>query len=359
MARSRLVALLATLALTASACASTASPSPAPVATTAATSAAASASAAPATVGPPEATTLKVGVDGLPDFTNEGAYKWAADLKAQYGIDATIVDLGSTAGPFRAMVAGDVDMVIGQVEPGVSLRMQTGTDVKMIAAADTSSDYILLSTPNIGTPADLIGKKVGTQGPGSASETLTKAALKHAGVDITKINFVQIGGTSARIAALVSGQIQAGAAHAADAYDAVTKSGLKALLPMATVLPTYEYHVLWTTQKWLDAHPNLAQIAVNLFVAATRWEADNKDAYIALSNQNVTGLTADDRSRSYDLFTQVKYFAVNGGMDAASIASTVQVAQETGGLPATGVPDPSTWADPVYVNNYLAANGTR
>jgi len=128
---------------------------------------------------------------------------------------------------------------------------------------------------------------------------------------------------------------------------------------MATVLPTYEYHVLWTTQKWLDAHPNLAQIAVNLFVAATRWEADNKDAYIALSNQNVTGLTADDRSRSYDLFTQVKYFAVNGGMDAASIASTVQVAQETGGLPATGVPDPSTWTDPVYVNNYLAANGTR
>ena len=126
MPRSRLVALLATLVLTGSACTSAASPSPTPVATTAASSAAASASAAPATVGPPEATTLKVGVDGLPDFTNEGAYKWAADLKAQYGVDATIVDLGSTAGPFRAMVAGDVDMVIGQVEPGVSLRMQDG-----------------------------------------------------------------------------------------------------------------------------------------------------------------------------------------------------------------------------------------
>ncbi len=311
-----------------------------------------------ATLGAPETKTLKIGVDGLPDFSNEGVYKWASDLKAVYGIDAQIIDLGSTVGPFRTLVAGDVDVLVDTDAPGISLVMQ-GNDLRMIAAADRSSDYVLLSTKDIKKPSDLIGKKVGTQGPASASQTLAKAALKHAGIDTSKVNFVQVGGTSARIAAMVSGQIQAGAAHAPDAYNAQDQSGLNILLPMASVLPTYEFHILWTKQSWLNANPNLAQIAVNVFVDSTRWEADNKDGYLALSQQNVTGLTDSERSKAYDLFKQVNYFAVNGGMDKASIQSTIAVEQEVGGLPASGIPDISKWADASYVNRYLAANGSR
>ena len=310
------------------------------------------------TPGPPESKVLKIGVDGLPDFSNEGCYKWANDLKSKYGIDAQIVDLGSTVGPFRALVAGDVDMLVDTDAPGISLIMQ-GNDLRMIAAADRSSDYVLLSTPDIKKPSDLIGKKVGTQGPASASQTLAKAALKYAKVDTSKVNFVQVGGTSARIAAMISGQIQAGAAHAPDAYNARDKSGLNVLLPMASVLPTYEFHLLWAKQSWLSAHPNLAQIAVNVFVDSTRWEADNKQGYLDLSKQNVEGLTDQERSDAYDLFKRVNYFAVNGGMDTASIKSTISLEQEVGGLPSSGVPDPSQWADASYVNRYLAANGKR
>ena len=317
-----------------------------------------SAATSPAANGSPESTTLKIGVDGLPDFSNEGTYKWANDLKSKYGIDAQIIDLGSTVGPFRTLVAGDVDVLVDTDAPGINLVMQ-GNDLRWIAAADRSSDYVLLSTPDINSASDLVGKKVGTQGPGSASETLAKAALKYAGVDVSKVNFVQVGGTSARIAAMVSRQIQAGAAHAPDAYNAKDKSGLKVLLPMASVLPTYEFHILWTKQSWLSSHPNLAQIVVNAFVDSTRWEADNKAGYIALSQQNVTGLTDSERSQAYDLFKQVNYFAVNGGMDQKSIESTIKLEQEVGGLPASGVPDWTKYADPSYVNRYLQVNGTR
>ncbi|HEY9288811.1 MAG TPA: ABC transporter substrate-binding protein, partial [Candidatus Dormibacteraeota bacterium] len=305
-----------------------------------------------------ESKTLKIGFDGLPDFSNEGNSKWVNDLKSKDGIDAQAIDLGSTVGPFRALVAGDVDMLVDTDAPGISLIMQ-GNDLRMIAAADRSSDYILLSTPDINKPSDLEGKKVGTQGPASASLTLAKAALEYAHVDTSKVNFVQVGGTSARIAAMVSGQIQAGAAHASDAFNARDKSGLKVLLPMAQVLPTYEFHMLWAKESWLKAHPNLAQIAVNEFVNSTRWEADNKQGYIDLSKTNVEGLTDQQRSDAYDLFKKVNYFAVNGGMDMASIKSTIALEQKTGGLPSAGVPDPSKWADASYVNRYLDANGKR
>jgi ABC-type nitrate/sulfonate/bicarbonate transport system substrate-binding protein len=229
----------------------------------------------------------------------------------------------------------------------------------MVAAFDTNSDYVLLATPDVTQAGDLVGKKVGVAEAGSASEALTKATLTHAGLDLTKVNLVHVGGTGARLAALVAGQIQAGPVDASVAYDAIAKgTSLHILLPMATVLPTYEFHVLWASQAWLTAHPNLAQIAVNVAVAANRWAADNKAGYIALSKTNVTGLSDTVRSQTYDLFKQVKYFAVNGGMDTASITSTVGVDQLVGGLPAT-IPDPGTWTDASYVNNYLAANGTR
>jgi NitT/TauT family transport system substrate-binding protein len=351
----RPAALLAGVALTVAGC------SASPAATTPASigPSGSAASSASASVGPPESKTLKIGVDGLPDFGNVGVFRWVAELKSKYGIDAQVIDLGSTAGPFRAMVTGNVDMLLGQIPSGVQLNIQSGSnDVKMIAAEDQRSDYVLLSTNDIATLADLIGKKVGISEPGGGAESLTKAALKIAKVDISKIDFVQVGGTDARIAALISGNVSAGAAHIPDALAAIEKGGVKQLSPIGAAIGPYEFHTLWSTQAWLSRNPNLAQIAVNLFVDANRWEADDKAAYIALSVTNVTGLSDAIRSTTYDTFKQISYFAVNGGMDAASINSTVAVEQGVGNLPAV-MPDLSTWTDPSYVQKYLAANGTR
>lgn len=369
MVPKRRAGLLMSLALGLAGCSGTVAPSaPAPTGSSTSPSESAAASgtvsstlpsaSAAATVGPPESTTLKIGVDGLPDFGNVGIFHWVAELKSMYGIDAQIIDLGSTAGPFRAMVSGNVDILLDTPDAGINLDIQSPKTVTMIASEDQRSDYVLLSTPDINTLSDLVGKKVGIQDPGSGSESLTKAALKAAGVDISQIQFVQVGGTSARIAAMISGKIQAGAAHIPDALDAVAKGGLKQLAQIGSVIGPYEFHTLWSTPTWLTAHPKLAQIAVNLFVDSNRWEADNKAGYIALSEPNVTGLSDSIRTTTYDAYTKLGYFAVNGGMDAASINSTIAVEQGVGNLPAT-MPDLSTWTDPSYVLNYLAANGSR
>ncbi|MDH3462396.1 MAG: hypothetical protein OEM32_02060, partial [Acidimicrobiia bacterium] len=88
-----------------------------------------------------ESTSVKVGFSGQPDFTQIMNFVWIDELKADYGLDAEAIIFEGTSPPFRALVAGEVDLVVGQVPPGILLRAETGADVVMIAGDVQQSDY--------------------------------------------------------------------------------------------------------------------------------------------------------------------------------------------------------------------------
>lgn len=305
------------------------------------------------TPSPSGGATLRIGLSGDPDLTQVALYKWQDDLKAA-GVNVTEQAFNSTTGPFRALVAGEVDLVVAQLPPGVQLK-KTGTDLKMIAAGDLASDYVMLSTPDVGQLSDLYGKRVGTAGPGTVSDSLPKTALTGQGIDVSKIEFTQVGDTSARLAALFSGSISAGVAHTAEGLDAA-KKGLKILAPLQDLLPTYEFHVMWANADWLAKNRALAQRAVDTFVSSNRWAATDKAGYLALGGQKISGLAPDAMDQAYDLFKKIDLFAVNGGMQADQIASTVDVEQKVGGLPAD-IPAVDTWTDDTFVEDYLSREG--
>jgi ABC-type nitrate/sulfonate/bicarbonate transport system substrate-binding protein len=307
--------------------------------------------------GQPESTRLRVAFSGQPDFTQVMNFKWIDDMKAKHGVEAEQLIFEGTAPPFRAMVSGEADIVVGQVPPGVLLVKETGAKLKMIAGDVASSDYLLISTPDVKQLSDLYGKKVGTAGPGAVSDSLTQAALKRENIDTSRIEFVQIGGTGARMAALLSNQVQAGAAHAAEGYDAVSK-GLNELHPIADSLGPYLFHGMWATEEWLNANPNLAQLTVDEFINTVRWAQDNKAEYIATAKTKVEGLSDEAMDKAYDLFLEIDLFAVNGGLTPELVKATTDLEQEVGGLPAD-IPDASVWVDDRYVQSYLARNGSR
>jgi ABC-type nitrate/sulfonate/bicarbonate transport system substrate-binding protein len=255
------------------------------------------------------------------------------------------------------MVSGEADIVVGQVPPGVLLVHETDADVKMIAGDVQRATYFLVSTPDIQELTDLYGKKVGTAGAGAVSDSLTIAALEAEGIDVNQIEFVQIGGTGARMAALLSNQVQAGAAHAAEAYEAIGQ-GLNDLLPIGESVGPYLFHGAWARADWLAANPNLAQIAIDEFIESVRWAADSKDEYIAVAKEKLEGLSDDSMSRAYDLFVDISLFAENGGLDDVLIQATVDLEKKVGNLPAD-IPESSVWVDSQYVDSYLARFGER
>jgi ABC-type nitrate/sulfonate/bicarbonate transport system substrate-binding protein len=333
----------------------TASPSAAPA--TAAPSAAGSdgASAEPTPVPTLEATTIRIVQASTPDFTQISLIKWQ-ELLADAGITVEYINVEGGDIAFRTMIAGQGDVVIGGIAHLVNYVQATGEDAKLIAVDAVATDYIIVSQQEIATVQDLAGKNLGINRPGDAGDAVMRAALRGAGFDPEQANFLEIGGTSARVAALLAGQIDAGPAHAAEAYSAV-EQGLKNLLLAGEAIGPYPQTGLMTTGEMLSEKPVLAQLAVDTFIDAVRWAADNKDEYIALSQEAIPDLSDSVRGPAYDVFTDIGLFGVDGGITTELMDAFLAVEEQAGAI--TGdVPAQSEWVDASLVEDYLERNGT-
>lgn len=352
----RVFPLLGAIALVG--CQAGSSPAPTQPAATAGSS---SPPSAAATSAPPSfaGTTLKFSDAGGADFAKVGRYRWEQQLKEKYGITVEEVTFEDAVSGYRALVADEVTLGGGATAPLIRL-VAAGEDVKAIGC-DLGTDYLLMAQADIKTPKDLEGKKVGISTPGDVSDTLTRVVLKRSNVNVDSIEFVQIGGTSSRVAALLANQISGGAAHVAAGYAAIEKSNgsLHNVLSYGPLVPNYTGGCVSAKGSWITANPQLAQVVVNELLDAQRWAADNKDEYIELSKQFVEGLSDQIRSDSYDVLKASNYWGVNGGFDPKDLQTTVELEQELGNLAEGDVAPIESWTAQNFVNAYLTANGTR
>ena len=356
----RLSVLLVLVAIIAAACSNgSTSPSPSedaaepstPAASDAPASAAASEAAGP---GEPEADTIRVGFASQPDFTQVMNFKWLDDLEAE-GFTVEDNYFESSQDAFRALVAGEVDVAVGTLLSAILLVQESGEGVKVIASDLQAPDYLLISQPDVTSLDQLEGARVGISTPGDISDTLTRVVLDREGIDLDAVDFVQIGGTGARMAALLEGQIEAGPAHAAEGLTAA-EEGLSNLFAYGTAVPDYLQHGLIVTDEWISTNPNLTQIMVDLFVESTRWANDNKDEYIALSADTVEGPSDAARDEAYEIFQEISMFAINGGMSEELLQNTVDIEKEVGTL-GDDAPALDEWSDPSFVESYLERFG--
>jgi NitT/TauT family transport system substrate-binding protein len=299
--------------------------------------------------------TLRVAFASQPDFTQVMNFKWLDTLEQQEGTKVETKFFESSQDAFRAMIAGEADIAVAAIVSAVQLVQETGEQVKVLAVDLKAPDYLLMATPDMNSLSDLEGQRIGISTPGDISDSLTRVVLDREGVDVSKVRFVEIGGTSARMAALLSGQIQGGAAHAAEGL-AAAEEGIKNLTAFGETVPDYAQHGVIVREEWLQENREFAQTMVDHFIDSVRWAADNKDEYIELSRSRVEGLSDQAREEAYDIFTDIGMFAVDGGMDETVLNNTVEIEQEVGSL-GDDVPDISEWADPSFVENYLEREG--
>lgn len=299
---------------------------------------------------------LRVAFASDPDFTQIANYKWLGELESADGIDVTESYFKSSQDSFRALVAGEVDLAFGTLSSGISLVAQGGDPIKAIVSDMKAPDYILVAQSGIADLKALEGARVGISTPGDISDSLTRALLSREGVDVDAVEFLQIGGTGARMSALLAGQIDAGPAHAADGLSAMREGDLKNLYSYGNTIDDYLQQVVFVNEEWAADNADFVQHLVNGFIDSVRWAAESKDDYIALSADFVDGLDPEVASEAYDVFTDIGMFAVNGGMSDELLNNTVSIEQEVGALDAD-VPAVGEWADPTYVERYLEEHG--
>ena len=300
--------------------------------------------------------TIRIIGIGTPDFSAVDVAKWQENLEdAGFTVDFKSVEEEDAA--LRAVVAGAADVYIGSLPSMITAVQNTQAPVELVAVNAQATDYVVLAQNDVEEIDDLSGKVVGVNTPGSAGDTIMKLALDAEGFDIDSPEYVVIGGTSARVAALQAGQIQATVAHLVSAEAAIETGQFHALLYCGPALGPYVQTGL-IASKDFTAKTEVAQKAVDALIEAERWAASDKDGYIELSQTIDTESSDALRDSAYDGFVEIDFFGVDGGLSDDLIDSWIATSIAAGDFDEATMPDKSEWMNTTFVDDYLERNGT-
>jgi ABC-type nitrate/sulfonate/bicarbonate transport system substrate-binding protein len=184
---------------------------------------------------------------------------WVAEDQGffkKYGIDPQVIYIGGgSARGVNALVAKDVQfMVIGGV--GVIAAALRGADVVMIASNVNLSTQRIISKPEIKTPQELKGKRVGVVSLGGNTHSVLLMALKKWAIKPEELVILQIGPSLMMVISLEKGFIDAGVFTSPADFMAEEK-GNHVLADLADMKVYSLQSTITTTREYLKSHHDL------------------------------------------------------------------------------------------------------
>jgi NitT/TauT family transport system substrate-binding protein len=196
------------------------------------------------------------------------------------GINTYLLDVGRRSGMFRkngldlepiyvssgslliqALVAGTFDMIMSQGSEAMLARLR-GADVRIAAVVANRFNHVYLGGPSITSIKQLKGKRVAVSRFGSGSHFQTNLALKDGGLDPDKdVTILQIGNSSARMAAILSGTID-GTIMAADFVPKARKEGLHILVDLADAKIEYPFLSIHMMGSYIDRNLKIVKSVI-------------------------------------------------------------------------------------------------
>lgn len=300
--------------------------------------------------------TVNVIEAGSSDFSSADVIYWVDAMKKQ-GLNVNFNLIDSAATGLKTVISGQGDVFIGSLPTAILAVTNAGAPIHIIAGVDQASDYIVVGQPGITTQTST-GKTMGIDTPGSAGQLSAEIGYQKAGVDPQKINYVTIGGSSARLSAILAGRIDLAPIHYPLALIAIASGKAVQVLDVGKALGPYIQSGLIANDSFTKNNPAVAQKVVNALINTERWAAANKYKYIAYAAAKGldNGLTGPQEAQAWDYYHATNFFSVNGGLCKKNFYATVRLNWQLNSLPKPlPVPD-SKLIDQTFVNAYLKAH---
>jgi NitT/TauT family transport system substrate-binding protein len=222
---------------------------------------------------------------GYSNIAGDELALWAAVDEGYFSRHGVKVDAQLLAGGANT-VAG---LLSGQVQfahAGGSEALNataSGADLVIVATLAPVYPYIFEVTPDIASPGDLVGKKVGVATIGGSADVATRVVLRQSGIDPEKdVTIIATGSAQNRTAALLSGAIQAGMAGGPPDTLDLEAQGLHPLFDLAGLkLPAANTAVI-AQRSWVNANRALVQRYVDALVEATANLKQDREGSVAV-----------------------------------------------------------------------------
>ncbi|HXV49270.1 MAG TPA: ABC transporter substrate-binding protein [Candidatus Binatia bacterium] len=190
---------------------------------------------------------------GLSSVSALHSATWVAEQKGfyrKYGIDAEIIvtGQGGTAG-ISALLANDIQLVssAGDLLAAAALR---GGDTVMLAGVVNKGLQRILTTPEIKSPADLKGKRVGVTRIGAVSHVVLQMMLQRWKMSPNDVQVLQVGSSPNMLVSLDKRGIEAAVLTIPSMFVAEDR-GYRVLVDMADTDIYYLHTMIGSTRNYV------------------------------------------------------------------------------------------------------------
>jgi NitT/TauT family transport system substrate-binding protein len=236
---------------------------------------------------------------------------WVAEQKGlfrKHGIDAEIIvtGQGGTAG-IGALLANDIQMVssAGDILVAAALR---GGETVMVAGVVNKGLQRIITKPDIKTPADLKGKRVGVTRIGAVSHSVLLMMLQRWKMSVNDVQVMQVGSSPNMLASLDKGGIEAAVLTIPSMFVAEDR-GYRVLLDMADTDIYYLHTMIATTRNYIKINRDKVSRFLKGYLEGLAFVKQNKKDSIDVVKKKLRIGAEQERNleRSIDLLS-AKYY---------------------------------------------------
>lgn len=234
---------------------------------------------------------------------------WMADSTnafTEHGLDVTIAMIRSDAST-PALLNKQTDALVTSAGPALVADLNGGIDEVYIAAYANGNTVSLYGEPSIKGAADLKGKLVATDRPGTPGDYYTRVALSLLGLQPSDVNLLPVGAADVALQTLVSGQANAAAFPPPFSFQAEARG-------FVDLQDTFDTPYLTNGVVALRSRLDEMSMQMAAVVAAIREGVNAFYAQPDLAIQTISKRTGEDDAavlkKTYDFFnTKVRFDA--------------------------------------------------
>ena len=245
------------------------------------------------------------------DSPGSSAPYWVAKetgLFKKNGLDIDLLFINGSSRAVQTLVAGDLHFT-GPVGTSAMNGRMAGGDVTIIHSIVNTLPYYIIGQPAIKSPEDLKGRSAATHIPGTSADFALRLALMRFGIPYRDIKAVMVGGAPARIAAVMTGQLDFAVITESGKLQG-EKAGLKVVLDMAKQNIPFQFTCTVTSRKMIQASPEKVMGVVKAMIEAVHYFKTHKEEAIKIMQKYTRG---QERSVLEGTFEAYKELFVEDG----------------------------------------------
>jgi ABC-type nitrate/sulfonate/bicarbonate transport system substrate-binding protein len=235
---------------------------------------------------------------------------WVAEQKGlfrKHGIDIEVIVTGQGGTAVSALLAGDIQTASSAGDALMNATLHGG-DTVMIAGVINKGLQRIMVRPEIRTPADLKGKKIGVTRIGAVSHFVLLMMLKRWNMSPNDVQVMQVGSSPNMLAALDKGGIDAAVLTIPSMFVAEDR-GYKVLIDLADTDIYYLHTMIASTRRYIKSNRDKVIRYLQGYLEGIAYFKQHRKESLEVVKKKLRITAGQERNleRSFDLLS-TKYY---------------------------------------------------